>query len=338
LGGTPQQNPPKPEEMIRQWKSRLKDYPPWKTSTELELQYSFPAEELAEKDIFLWQPHNIACDAERNIYVSDQEQKCLLKFDPQGRFLLKKGQKGQGPGDFLNPYCLCVSGNTVVVGDSIRRDVQVFDLDLNLIKSFKVLKPYYNLVVGREGLIFATPVRTRSDQPLVDVLDEDGVHQYSFGQPMFGDERNWQIPNSVKLGVAEDGDVLLAFQYMTTVCRFSAKGALKAVYKIGHKGMMDAERINQERMKEPNNNRYMPAIFAFQVTEKGFFILHNYPIVEVLEFDENGHPLNDYWTAKSHDYYAFGFLVRGAGVSDRVEVLLIERSPESHIEVYRPKK
>jgi hypothetical protein len=335
--GNPQQAPPTAEESIRLWKGRLKDYPPWKVSTELEFQYSFPADELAEKDIYLWEPHGIACDAEGNVYVSDQKQKSILKFDSKGRFLLKKGQKGQGPGDFLNPYCLCVSGKTVFVGDTVRRDVQIFDLDLNLIKSFKVPKSYTNLVAGPGGLIFATPFRMGPDQPLVDVLNGDGVLQYSFGKPMFGNE-NWQIYNFVKLDVDKTGDVFLAFEHWPTVCRYSAKGELKAVYKIHHKGMEDAQRINQERMNDPDNNRYMQAIFAFRATENGFFILHNYPIAEVLELDENGRPINDFWTVRSHDYFAFDFIVRGIGNNDRIEILLVERSPDSRIEVFRRKE
>jgi hypothetical protein len=337
LSGIPQQNPATQEELIRQWKNALKEFPPQKNATELEFRFSFPDEELSEKDIYLWEPHNIACDTEGNIYVSDQKQDSILKFDPTGRFLIKKGRKGQGPGDFLNPYCLYVSGKSVFVGDSVKRDIQIFDLELNLVKSFKVAKSYYNLVVSREGLIFATPLRMSSDALLLDVLNGDGVFQYSFGKPMFGSKEAWQIPNFVKLDVDGNEDVFLAFKHMPIVCRYSVRGELRAIYKIDHKGMQRAGKINLDRMNVPGNNMYVPVIYAIRANKNGFFLLYNYPMAEVLEFNENGQPINDYWAIRSHDYMALDFIVRDTNERDQLEILLMQK-PENRIEVFRPKR
>lgn len=338
FGGGPQHEQPSPEELVRLWKVRLREFPPWKTSNELEFRNSFPAEKLSEKGVFLWAPHNLACDAEGNTYVTDQKQKCLFKFDPQGGFLLKKGREGQGPGDFLNPFCLCVSGRTVVVSDTGKRDIQIFDLELNLIKSFKALRAYYNLAVGRQGFIFATPLRMSPDMPLVDVLDGNGILQYSFGKPMMGNSRDWQLSNFVLIDLDGDGDLLLAYQHMATVCRYSPAGEMKAVYKIGHKGMAEAEKFNNDKFNEPGNNRAKSAILAIRAKKSGFYILHNYPIAEVLEFDGNGRPVNDHWVARSHDYHVSDFVVRESGDEGKIEVLLLQRSPDNRIEVFSPKR
>jgi len=338
ISGISQETPPTQDEQARIWKARLKEYPPWKISRELDFLFSFPDEELASGDIYLWQAHNIDCDADGNIYVTDQKQRCLFKFDGRGRFLLKKGREGQGPGDFLNPYSLDVSGKTVYVADTIKRDIQVFDQKLDLVRSFKTLRSYTNIAVGADGRIFATPFRMSADMPLVDVLDERGVLQYSFGQPMAGNAKQWTVPNFVHLDIDGRGQVLLAYWHLATVCRYSAKGELLAVHQLDHKGMKEAEEFNRDRMDVPDNRVFRVAIYGLRAKEDGFFVLHNYPITEVLELDADGKAVNGFWVARSHDYSALDFVVREAAEPGGREILLMQGGGGNRVDVFRPKK
>ena len=43
-----------------------------------------------------------SADDEGNIYVTDWDKKRIQKYNPQGKFLLTIGRKGQGPGEFGN--------------------------------------------------------------------------------------------------------------------------------------------------------------------------------------------------------------------------------------------
>ena len=52
---------------------------------------------------------DIAVDSELNIYVLDIKNYRLLKFDNEGNFIWKTGRKGQGPGEFRNPFNVVVS-------------------------------------------------------------------------------------------------------------------------------------------------------------------------------------------------------------------------------------
>jgi hypothetical protein len=330
---SPKQDSTAQDEKILEWKKRLKEYPPSKISTELTLQYSFPSDELQKKDIYLWGPRRIACDSGGNIFVLDGKWKSILKFDSKGNFLKKNGRAGQGPGEFQNPYCLCVSKNSVFVSDTMKRDIQIFDLDLNFIRSLKVGRGYTELVVRDDGLMVGTPFRMAKEMSLVDVLSKDGEVLYSFGKLMFGDDRNWQVPNFVKIDVNRKGEVFLAFWHFPTVCKYSAEGELLVVYRIVHKGMSWAEQLNLKAMKDSENRTYWQAIYAIRAKENGFFLLYNYPYTEALEFDGDGKMINDYCVARSYDYSASDFLVKE---TDGIEVFFMEIAPENKIDVFRP--
>jgi hypothetical protein len=330
------QRPPSSADLDRQWKEALKVFPPRKGAIELELRSLIPSAEEPESDALFWEPRGIACDADNNIYVTDRKGACLLKFDGRGRFLRKRGHKGQGPGDFLNPYCLRIIQETVVVGDTGRRDVQVFSRDLELIRSFKVRKAYYNLVPDEQGRFYGTPLRGSRDESLVDVLDREGRMLFSFGQPRFGNAQDWQVSNFVYLDIADNGDALLAFQHWPVVCRYSASGELKAVHKIVHKGMKEAERFNLGRLTMPHNDRYRQAIFGLRAVGEGFYLLHNYPITEVLGFDLAGNPVCDFWAVRKRDCLAWDFFIQPESGSSPVRILFLE-STESRIEVFTPK-
>jgi hypothetical protein len=323
------------DKKIRQWQKWLREYPPSKNSTELKLQFSFPRVELANKDIYLWRARRIANDISGNIFVLDPEWRSIFKFDSKGNYIKKIGRKGQGPGEFMNPYCFSVTDKHVIVSDTNSRQIKIFDLDLNLIKTFRVFKAYTEIAVNDDGLIFGTPMRMNRESPLVDVLKEDGQLLYSFGKAMFGNKRHWNVPNWSKIDINKNGEVFLAFQYFPTVCKYSLKGKLLAVYKIIHKVMNERERINLKGIKDVDNRVYWPIIYSIRAKDQGFYILHNSPLTQVLEYDGNGKMINDYWFARSHDYIADDFIVKN---KNGVEFFFLERRPENKIEVFRPKR
>ena len=58
---------------------------------------------------------NVAVDDEGHIFVLETRSDEIRVFDPDGGFLYKFGQPGQGPGDFQSPYGMIVAGNQVTV-------------------------------------------------------------------------------------------------------------------------------------------------------------------------------------------------------------------------------
>ena len=322
------------EQKIVQWNKYLKEYPPSKYSKEIDLLYSFPAADLQEKNIYLWRANNIGSDRGGNVYVVDTKWKSLFKFDSKGAFIKKQGQKGQGPGEFMNPYCMYVSDNCVLVSDTGKYEILMFDLELNYIKSFKVFKAYIAIAGSNDGKIFGAPIRMKSDLPLVDVLNDEGQILFSFGKAMFGNEKNWNIPNWVKIDVNDNNEVYLAFQHFPTVCKYDNKGQLGGVHNINNRVMKEKEKYNLESIKD-NNRVFYPVIYGIRAKKQGFYIMHNAPFTQILEFNEKGEAKNDYWFIRSHDYKAGDFIVKENG---DLEFILLQESPEYKVEVFRPKK
>ena len=78
-------------------------------------------------------PRGIATDDADNIYVSSKHQ--LLKFTGRGELITCVGQRGSKEGEFNAPRGVTLYDNQVHVCDRDNHRIQVFDLDLNFIRS-----------------------------------------------------------------------------------------------------------------------------------------------------------------------------------------------------------
>jgi tripartite motif-containing protein 71 len=67
-------------------------------------------------------PHAVAVDGSGNVFVTDEQNHRIQKFDGTGTFLTKWGSLGSGDGQFTNPFNLAVDGSGhVFVGDGNNR-------------------------------------------------------------------------------------------------------------------------------------------------------------------------------------------------------------------------
>ena len=78
-------------------------------------------------------PAGIATDDSGNIYVSSERK--LQKFTSTGELIKCVGRKGGKEGKFDDPRGLTLRDNLVYVCDHINNRIQVFDLDLNFVRS-----------------------------------------------------------------------------------------------------------------------------------------------------------------------------------------------------------
>ena len=78
-------------------------------------------------------PAGIAIDDKDNMYVSSQHK--LQKFTSSGELIKCVSQKGRKEREFNDPHGVKLYNNQVYVCDSYNHRIQVFDLDLNFIRS-----------------------------------------------------------------------------------------------------------------------------------------------------------------------------------------------------------
>jgi hypothetical protein len=318
------------------WKNWLKDNPPPKNALKLELKFSFPSEKLAEKDIYLWGPRSMNSDSSRNIYVSDSQANQVFKFDSSGNFLFKFGRKGQGPGDLQNPHNVLITKNFIIVNDIGNNRVQLFDKNGSYVKILTLNKFYWDMANNEDSLIFAASHIMDAKSPIIDVFTQDGQLLYSFGKPKEF-KYSWDQLNDVKLAVSKKRELFMAFIHFPVVRRYSSKGELLAEFRIDQKMMNWKEKMNLESISSGSRGAgFMVIIMSIRAAENGFFILHDGPRIDILEFDNEGKQIVAYWIEKqSYKEGAKDFLVQNQG-SEKLFYLLKDY-PENRVDVFMQK-
>ena len=80
-------------------------------------------------------PQGVAVDNEDNIYVSENGGHCVSKFNRDGQFVKVVGRQGKQNAEFNAPRGVLVVKDEVYVCDSSNDRVQVYDRDLNFLRS-----------------------------------------------------------------------------------------------------------------------------------------------------------------------------------------------------------
>ena len=126
-------------------------------------------------------PTGIATDVESNVYVASEDHK-LHKFNRHGKLVKSVGEEGENVGEFDQPFNVRYHNHQVYVCDSGNGRVQVFDSNLNFVRSFgdgpDQLEDPRDIDLDSWGNIYAADYAT--DQVLV--FTEDGQYLRHFGQ------------------------------------------------------------------------------------------------------------------------------------------------------------
>jgi hypothetical protein len=319
------------------WKGLLKEFPVPKEAIELELKFSFPSEDLAVQDILFNRPRCLDKDSKGNIYITDDGEHRVLKFDSSGNFLQKFGQKGQGPGDFLVPHNLFITKEDIlIIGETGNMRFQFFNENGKYLKSFKIFKGYMSWVVGDNGLIFAIPVLRKGSNHLIEVLNQDGLVVSSFGEAL-NFEYGYANYNQANIEINAKGELYVAFRFLPIVRKYSQKGNLLSELRIDHEIMKEFEKFNlnnQSLIAKKERAKWKPVINMIRASENGFYIFHNFPRIEILEFNSDGNQIAHYWK-EYFPYLAHYFIAHNDGNNKLFYVLQIY--PEAKIDVFGPK-
>ena len=128
-------------------------------------------------------PKGIATDDTDNIYVSSWHK--LQKFTSSGKLIKCVGQWGRKEGEFDDPRGVTLYDNQIYVCDCNDHRIQVFDLDLNFVRSIgshckgrgEFNKPY-DVIFDTAGNMYVAEY----DNERVQVLDTSGQFIRAFGQ------------------------------------------------------------------------------------------------------------------------------------------------------------
>ncbi len=123
----------------------------------LEADPSFGQKTSGDESIY-----DTRCDLLRtpdgSFFIAATTEHCLYRFSPEGKFIGKYGQEGQGPGDLYFPGDLSVlDSRHLVIGEyATSRRVSLFDLEGNFIKLLKTDRNAATTVALRDNKIAYT--------------------------------------------------------------------------------------------------------------------------------------------------------------------------------------
>jgi hypothetical protein len=111
---------------------------------------------LETKDDCLLSDELQICFTGKYIFVSDMKTASFFRFDVSGKFLNKIGNKGQGPGEYINAlfFRVDIYSEIVYIIDSYSKRLYSYGFNGQFIKSIPVQVPTYMIVISEGKFIY----------------------------------------------------------------------------------------------------------------------------------------------------------------------------------------
>ena len=328
----PQQSD-KEKEALLKWKKALEDNPVPEIAKKLQYKFSYPDEKSEENGIYLIQGSNLCIDKKDNIFVTDSRAHTILKFNITGNFIQNIGQKGQGPGELINPRNIfCDDRDHIFVLDDGNRSIKTFDKEGKFINGFKYFKSYFSMEIDEKDKIYANYVSVNPEDPLIDVIDLKGTVTHSFGNRIKINS-NDKSNNEVFLSLNANGDIYVVWKNLDFVRKYSQEEELLVDLKISYKPIKEIANKNLKAKKDKQNRlTFYNLIMGMRAKENGFYLFRSYPRIEILEFNDNGEIENIYWHDTQFQYIPGDFIV--IENNNGLEFHILQQHPESQIDVF----
>jgi len=190
-------------------------------------------------------PRDIVMDKEGNLYILDLGNVCILKLNPDGKYLATIGRKGQGPGEFQGPFSLDIdSEGYLYVADMDSKKIHILNRKGKEHKTVKIKKHrVYRARLVKPGLVVVggfsklVPPNEKNLPKLLHLFNLKGKLQYELGD-MFDYNDNWISfwANWFYFDVDEDSNFYLAFRHQNRIEKYSLEGKLlwKADRKLNY--------------------------------------------------------------------------------------------------------
>ena len=138
------------------------------------------------------QPNDVAIAPNGDIFVAEGHTPMMgsaqiLKFNKDGKFLMKWGKHGSGPGEFEVPHALAFdSRGRLFVGDRANNRIQIFDQNGKFLDQWKQFSRPSGLYIDKNDILYVTDSES---------TDKEG----------YGYNPGWK--RGIRIGSAKDGMV-----------------------------------------------------------------------------------------------------------------------------------
>lgn len=176
--------------------------------------------DLDDNDVlYMWV--DVKVDENNFIYVTDTMDYSLKKFNSQGNLIKKIGKKGQGPGEFQAPRFMGLSEKFIYVSDERMRRIQVFDKELNFIRSIPVRTNVAGLkVLSDDKFVISSTVISRKSKGKILIINAEGKIIDEF---VFNDKDSPFLMDTVSLDFDTKGNLYVAYLFQNRIEKIDPK-------------------------------------------------------------------------------------------------------------------
>jgi len=203
------------------------------------------------EDDALFQWVGVISDSDSYIYVTDNMDYSLKKFDDKGNLIKKTGRKGQGPGEFLAPRYLGISNEFLYVTDQFKLEIQVFDKNLNYSHSVSISMPVSDLKILYDDEIAVTTI-SMDKAGRVFIFNSKGKIKHEL---QYSDKKSPLMMDNVNFDLDSQGNLYLVYNYQDKIEKFDPEGR-----KIWSKKLLNIKNIKREKIGQ----FMLPAKFVYK--------------------------------------------------------------------------
>ncbi|MCJ7581756.1 MAG: 6-bladed beta-propeller [Candidatus Aminicenantes bacterium] len=122
----------------------------------------------------------LAVTDDETLFALDYKAMDIKKFDKNGIFVKIFGKKGQGPGEFIRPFSLSVTGeNEIIIYDLVSRRFSFYSKDGQFIKDLSAAEfSFTSPRVDSKGNILAIIAERNRENPVYDLKKYDSALNY----------------------------------------------------------------------------------------------------------------------------------------------------------------
>jgi hypothetical protein len=333
-----QSNESAAQNRILQSRRELKAYGVPDESVHILRSFSFPNDAEDKEKIFLKKAQSMTISETEEVYLCDSDLNQIIIFDKNNKFAHKFGKYGQGPGELTRPYYLAFfKNNDIIVYNSGNARLDIFDRQDKFIRSMKIFKTYSSIVTDKKRNIYASPIAHNYDEVnyLVDVIDENGHTEKSFGLPLKFKYHSGTL-NRVGLRINRKNEVFVYWLFLNLMRRYSPEGDLIREYKVMESALLASHTsANEHAANQKNANKFRSTIRSIWVDNDSIYLFSYDPRIEILEYDYEGKLKEYYWTDQEYDaIYSDIFVKESEG---KKIFYILEVYPDNRVNVFQKK-
>jgi hypothetical protein len=222
-----------------------------------------------------------------SIFVSDNREHNIYKFDKNGNFIKKFGQLGEGPGDLYVPGSMSILDNKyLVVGEYAgNRRISIFDLEGNFFKLLKVRGSVYRPTSLKNNKIAylsytvvpignSTYFYKQIEINIIDAITNENikVNKYEFKEQSIKVDESFkvymgEVGGNVFIASTNEGNLLIGDSILSYIDIYSLDGKKIKSFKLNMNPTPVTKKYINE-YKEDYINKMMQQTFSYAYREQ----------------------------------------------------------------------